>query len=88
MQNAIPEWRRTAPHYPLCVVPAVQEPLHGLRDALLTARTQSSGELRVVSTEELEKMGTEDPLQRARAPRAAGARGCRIQGQRQLVCHA
>ena len=33
-------------------------------------------------------MGAEQPLQRAPSPLAVGARGLRIQGQRELVCHA
>ena len=33
-------------------------------------------------------MNAEEPLQRACAPRLVGARGRRIHGQRELVCHA
>jgi len=71
----------------LGVVPATQEPFHRLRDALLPVLAESYGELRVVLSGQLGEMGAEKPLQRACAPRAVSARGCRFQGQRELVCH-
>jgi hypothetical protein len=57
-------------------------------NAFQAVLAQPCGELNVVSPEEVGKMGGEEPLQRACAPLAVGARGRRIQGQRQLVCHA
>jgi hypothetical protein len=45
------------------VVAAHQEAFHGLCDALLTVLTQPCGELSVVPFKQLEKMGSEEPLQ-------------------------
>lgn len=72
----------------LRVVSTVQEALHGLRDALPAEAAQPRGELRLVACEELGEVGAEQPLKRASSPLAVGARGLRIQGQRELVCHA
>ena len=69
------------------VVPALQEPFHGLRDSLPAEPAQACDELGVISFEKLGMIGAEEPLQRACTPRLVGARGRRIQGQHELVRH-
>jgi hypothetical protein len=80
--------RALDPRNALGVVPAVEEAFHRFRDVFPAVFAQPCGELTIVSSEDLGKMGAEEPLQRACAPRAVRAWGCRIHGQRELVCHA
>jgi hypothetical protein len=73
---------------PIVVVAADKEAFHGFCDALLTVLAEPYGELSLVASEQLGKMGSEEPLQRACAPRAVRARCIRIHGQSELACHA
>jgi hypothetical protein len=70
------------------IVTAGQEALNRLADPLETELPELLGELGLVAGEEFGEVSAEEPLERACSPLAVGARGRRIQGQRQLVCHA